>query len=312
MSRHGQKSIAAFVGALVVLVSLHGILATPGAPTAAAAATLAVLLPADIKSRGHLNVGVYCDYPPYGLTGADGNPQGVEVDLARHLAEYAFGNPSAVQFTCVKAASRIPYLQTQKVDLVIAALGVTQVRTKVIDFTKPYFASTSVFLALKGYEFSTFSQLRGKSLGIISGTPWITWLQRCEPGITISQYASTTTAIEALNAGRVSAYLDDSTLLYPIAAKNPGKLIVTGPDVKEQGYSWAFGVRKGNTELLNWANAATDRMQTEDFFYKNLTHWIDDAATLKGLAQVIRRPGQTPNYQKYEASYTDNPSCPKP
>lgn len=273
-------------------------------------AELSVPLPEDIKSRGQIVIGTYCDYPPFGFVGADQSIQGIEVDYGRKVATLAFGNPDAVKFQCVKSDQRIPYLQTGKVDLLISVLGVTVDRAKVIDFSEPYFASTTVFLAPKGHEFQNFADLHGKTLLLSSGTPWITWLQRCEQGIEISQYDSIPNQLEALNAGRGVALLNNSTLLYPIAAKNPN-FVVTGPDVKEQGYSWAFGVKKGNDALLKWVNAAIDEMQKEDFFWQTVQRWEHDPATLQGLERVVRRPGQTPDYASYQASVTEEPSCPK-
>jgi polar amino acid transport system substrate-binding protein len=278
--------------------------------SAVAQTTLSAPLPDNIRSRGQIIIGTYCDYPPFGYVGADQSVQGIEVDYGHKVAELAFGKPDAVKFECVKSDQRIPYLQTGKVDLLISVLGVTIDRAKVIDFSEPYFASTTVFLAQKGHEFQSFADLRGKTLLLSSGTPWITWLQRCEPKIEMTQYDSIPNQLEAMNAGRGVALLNDSTLLYPIAAKNPN-FVVTGPDVKEQGYSWAFGVKKGNQALLSWVNAAIDEMQKEDFFWQTVQHWEKDPATLQGLEKVVRRPGHTPDYSSYQASVTAEPSCPK-
>lgn len=296
MTRHLRRAVAAF-----------GFLCCG---TASGAALADAPLPSAIQERGSLIVGTYCDYAPFGFIGADQTPQGIEVDLARKLAEYAFGSGDAIELQCVKSADRIPYLQTEKVDFLISALGITLERAEVIDFTKPYFASTTVFLAQKGNEFASFDDLQGETLLLSSGTPWITWLQKCEPDIEIGQYDSITNQLAALSAGRGVALLNDSTLLYPVAARNAA-YVVTGPDVKEQGYSWAFGVRKGYDELLQWLNAQIDRMQEEDVFWETVQRWEEDPATLQRIAAVIRRPGQTPDYSSYQASTTKEPSCPK-
>lgn len=267
-------------------------------------------LPSHVQERGKLIVGTYCDYAPYGFIGEDQKPQGIEVDLARKLAEYAFGSSEAIELQCVKSSDRIPYLQTEKVDFLISALGITLTRAEVIDFTKPYFASTTVFLALKGNEFESFDDLAGKTLLLSSGTPWITWLQECEPEIEIGQYDSITNQLAALQAGRGVALLNDSTLLYPVAARNEA-YVVTGPDVKEQGYSWAFGVRKGNDEMRAWLDEQIDRMGEEDVFWQVIQNWEQDPTTLAGLEAVIRRPGVVPDYSSYQASTTLEPSCPQ-
>jgi len=290
---------------LVAVAGVVGCLAA-GMQTASAEAQL----PANVKERGKLIVGTYCDYAPFGFIGEDQKPQGIEVDFARQLADYAFGSPDAIELQCVKSADRIPYLQTEKVDFLISALGITLTRADVIDFTKPYFASTTVFLALKGNEFDGFDDLAGKTLLLSSGTPWITWLQSCEPEIEIGQYDSVTNQLAALEAGRGVALLNDSTLLYPIAARNEA-FVVTGPNVKEQGYSWAFGVKKGNDEMRAWLDEQIDRMGNDDVFWTVIQKWESDPATLESLKNVVRRPGVTPDYSTYQASNTLEPSCPE-
>jgi polar amino acid transport system substrate-binding protein len=267
-------------------------------------------LPAEVKERGKLIVGTYCDYAPFGFIGEDQKPQGIEVDLAKKLAEYAFGSEDAIDLQCVKSAERIAYLQTRKVDFLISALGITPTRAEVIDFSKPYFASTTVFLAQKGNEFTTFDDLTGKTLLLSSGTPWIPWLQKCEPEIEIAQYDSITNQLAALQAGRGVALLNDSTLLYPVAARNDA-FVITGPDVKEQGYSWAMGVRKGNDQMREWIDEQIDRLSEEDIFWEVIQRWEKNPATLEGLERVIRRPGIAPDYSTYQASTTAEPSCPE-
>ena len=43
-----------------------------------------------------------------------------------------------IEIVPVTSANRIPYLQTQKVDLVISSLGKNPEREKAIDFSTPY------------------------------------------------------------------------------------------------------------------------------------------------------------------------------
>jgi polar amino acid transport system substrate-binding protein len=95
-------------------------------------------LPDAIKKQGVLRAGVKCDYPPDGFLDAQGKPQCVEVSLAKQIAAYAFGSPDKVELSCVTAANRIPALQGSKVDIIIATLGVSAERAKVVDFSDNY------------------------------------------------------------------------------------------------------------------------------------------------------------------------------
>src|SRR5260370_20656184 len=95
-------------------------------------------LPDPIKKQGLIRAGIKCDYPPDGFLDAQGKNQGVEVMLARQLGVYAFGSAATVELSCVTAAHRIPALQGGKIDVIVATLGVSEERAKVIDFSDSY------------------------------------------------------------------------------------------------------------------------------------------------------------------------------
>lgn len=279
------------------------------AATHAAAGDLGVAFPDAYKQKGKLLVATYCGYPPFGFTEADQVPKGLDPEIAHDLAELAFGDPDAVEFTCVKSDQRISFLQSGRVDILLTTLGVTIDRAKVIDFSEPYFASTTVFLARDGDAFETFDDVANDPIGVTSGTPWITWMERCKPEIQLVQFDSMAGQVEALATGRLRAAMMDSTAGYPLAEKNP-RFWITGPSVDEQGYQWAIGVRKGEAELAAWLNAAIADLQKRDRFWQHLTKYVTNPATLEELKPVVRRPDYTPDYSGFLASVQPEPSCP--
>src|SRR5690606_32863132 len=83
----------------------------------------------DIASRGTLRVAVPQDFPPFGSVGTDMQPVGYDIDMAKLIADRM---GVKVELVPVTSANRIPYLQTNKVDLVISSLGKNPDREKVI------------------------------------------------------------------------------------------------------------------------------------------------------------------------------------
>src|SRR3982751_621847 len=57
-------------------------------------------LPANVKKRKHWEIGVKCDFPPFGFIDVRGNNDGYDVQVARRFAQLAFGSKSKVHFTC--------------------------------------------------------------------------------------------------------------------------------------------------------------------------------------------------------------------
>ena len=89
----------------------------------------------DILNAKVLKVAVQTDSAPYGFVGTDLEPQGLDIEMAELIGEKL---GVKVELVPVTSANRIPYLQTQKANLVISTLGKNPEREKVIDFTSAY------------------------------------------------------------------------------------------------------------------------------------------------------------------------------
>ena len=97
----------------------------------------------DIQKRGKLRLGVLGDQPPWGFLDAEGKSAGYDVDFGIMLAKAMNVQP---EFVTMTVAARIAQLMTNKVDLVIAVMGMYPERAKVVQFSKPY-AGLSIIVA---------------------------------------------------------------------------------------------------------------------------------------------------------------------
>ena len=91
----------------------------------------------EILDKGVIRIGTQMDNPPFGYIGSDGKPAGFDVELGQMLAK-SLG--VKVQLEQIIGANRIPYLLTNKIDLVISAMGATPERAVQVMFTTPYAA----------------------------------------------------------------------------------------------------------------------------------------------------------------------------
>ena len=82
---------------------------------------------ADIKKKGEITIGMLVDFPPYGTTNAQNQPDGYDADVAKLLAKDWGVKANIVPVT---GPNRIPFLLTNKVDLLVASLAVTPERAK--------------------------------------------------------------------------------------------------------------------------------------------------------------------------------------
>jgi len=94
----------------------------------------------EILQRGVVRIGVPLDVPPFGSQNASRLAEGFGVDMANMVAE-SLG--VKLELTQITGANRIPFLLTDKVDIVISVMGLTPERARQIMFTAPY-ANTSL------------------------------------------------------------------------------------------------------------------------------------------------------------------------
>ena len=94
----------------------------------------------DILTAGVVRIGVPLDVPPFGSQNANREAEGFDVDMANMVAK-ALG--VKLELTQITGANRLPFLLTDKVDIVISVMGLTPERAKQIMFSAPY-ANTSL------------------------------------------------------------------------------------------------------------------------------------------------------------------------
>jgi polar amino acid transport system substrate-binding protein len=250
-------------------------------------------LPDEMKSRGKLAVGVKCDYPPFGYVDEAQHNAGWEIDIAHEMARYAFGDPNAVEFTCVTGSNRVSFLTSNRIDLIEATMNYTPDRAQTIDFTTPYFDSGVKLLVAKSSGINNFSQLSGKSVITITGATASLWLTQCMKDVNQVLFTDTSQALTALTQNRGVAFAQDDTLLLDLAAKNKSLQVVG--DAKADS-PWGMGVRKGDASMLAWTNAALAHMQTADFFWTRFQKTVTDASVQQQFAKYVPRPGNSLTY----------------
>jgi polar amino acid transport system substrate-binding protein len=141
-----------------------GMVAAAGLATAAFGISVAdAATPDEIKKNGTLRVGVLVDYPPFGGTDANQKPAGYDADVAALMAK-ALG--VKLELIPVTGPNRIPYLLTNKIDVLIATFGITAERAKQVLFSNPYSALTIYVLAPKSLKIAGPEDLKSVSIGV--------------------------------------------------------------------------------------------------------------------------------------------------
>jgi len=220
-------------------------------------------VPAEIKEMGQLRAGVRCDQPPYGFQDGNGQFAGVEVEMSRQIAEWALGSRDKVTFTCVTAENRVPQLLGRKVDFLIATLGVTPERQRVIDFTTPYRWGASDVVVAKDSPIKRIADLNGKTLATLKGSVQAKWFEDHMPEVKTLRMNSAADALQTFRQGRADAYTHDAATLVVVAANDANARLIGEPF---QISDAAIGVRKNDEAWRDYLSAAIARMHEERLF----------------------------------------------
>ncbi len=200
----------------VAALGLATMLAAPIFAGAAAADTLE-----DITSRGTIRVAVPQDFPPFGSVGTDMTPSGYDIDMAMLIGEKL---GVEVEIVPVTSANRIPYLQTNKVDLVISSLGKNAEREAVIDFSNAYAPFFNGVFAPDDVEVGKAEDLAGKTIGVTRGAIEDLELTKIAPtDATIKRYEDNNGTISAFLSGQVDVVATGNVVAAAILERDPPK-----------------------------------------------------------------------------------------
>jgi polar amino acid transport system substrate-binding protein len=191
-----------------VLRLLAGLLA---GLTMAGAALAAGTDPLDvIRQRGSITVGVKSDYPLFGQVGPNGRLEGLEIDIAKDLAQRL---GVGVEFAVVTSANRLQRLEDGTIDLAIATLGDTEQRRSIVTMLEPnYYASGVNLMVPPGSTVHDWAELRGKPVCATQGA-YFNRLIAERYLVDLQLFGNNRDAKLAVRAGRCVGWVYDDTAI---------------------------------------------------------------------------------------------------
>lgn len=243
----------------------------------------------EIKESGTINIGVFSDKNPFGYVDENGDYQGYDVYFAERLGEDLGVD---VNFVSTEAANRIEYLQTGKVDVILANFTVTDDRAEEVDFALPYM---NVALGVVSRDDNVIESLDNwnpdDSIIVISGTTAETYLVENYPDIQLQKFDSYATAKEAFENGTSVAWANDNTEVIAFALQNDGYTV--GIPSLGSNDTIAPAVTKGNDTLLNWINDEITSLGEENFFHADYEATLVDTYGTEYEESLVVEGGKT-------------------
>jgi polar amino acid transport system substrate-binding protein len=202
-----------------------------------------------LKSKT-IKIAVSADSPGYGVMNSTGTHEGFDIDVANALGA-SLG--AKVEFVTATNESRIPLLQTDKADAVIATFTASDARAQVVDMSEPYAASSTVFMVPAGSPISSYADLDGKSVATSRGSVGEQILKASFPNAKITGFNTTADSIQALKSGKVDALIENNAIVGGLVKKEPSAFqVLKGDPIKPALFS--IGVKQGDQTWLNYLN----------------------------------------------------------
>ncbi len=235
-----------------------------GAATSAATKAAVPTFAADstmgkIVAAKKITFGVKFDQPGFGVKDAvSGKLDGFDIAIAKELGKSLGLTEDQIKFEEAISKNRVPYLQEDKVDVVIATFTINAERKTQIEFSKPYYqAGQSILVKKDNTTIKTAADLNGKDVCTVQGSTPAQNLAANYPQAKVLLLDVYSACVQAMKDGRVAAVSTDNVILLGFAAADPSVKLVGGLFTDEP---YGIGVKKGKIDMQTYINSQLDRM----------------------------------------------------
>jgi ABC-type amino acid transport substrate-binding protein len=236
-----------------------------GSPAASPAGSAAAAsLPAEgptldaIRSAGKLVCGVKFDVIAFGFRNpTSGDVEGFDADLCREIAGALGVEPEFVEAI---SANRIPFLEEDRVDIIVSTMTRNAERLEQIDFSKIYYLAGQKILVKSDSPHQSVDDLVAAGVKVCSGQGSTSETNLRDRGVeeaNLVLFATYSEAAQALLDGRCDAVSTDDSILFGLAGQNEG-LEVRGEAFTEEPLG--IGIKKGKEDLVTFINGVLDQM----------------------------------------------------
>ena len=235
-----------------------------------------------ILKKGEIRVGFDVGYVPFEMSDKKGNFVGFDIDLAKMMAK-AMG----VKFVAVNTAwdGIIPALLTEKLDIIIAGLTITQERNLKVSFADPYIiVGQTVILSGKHKDtVKSYKDLNDPKYTITSklGTTGEMAVKRLMPKAKYKSFEDATEAALEVAGGRADAFIYDLPTCAAFQARQGENAKTVFLDETFTFEPLAFAIRKGDPDFLNWLNNFLRQIKHDGRYDKMYNKWMRGADWLK-------------------------------
>lgn len=224
-----------------------------------------------IRQRGYLIVAVKDNLRPLGFRDAQGQLQGLEIEIAQQLSQELLGKPNSVLLKPVPNQERISSLLDGQVDLVIARMTATAPRSRLVTFSLPYYLDSTAIVT-RDPTVRQLSDLAGQPVVVLSRSSTADVLRYRFPTAKIVEAESYVDAKAILERGAAIAFAADASVLSGWVQEFPQyRLFAASLSVEPLCIVLPKGLRYD--ELRQRINEILSRWHSEGWLQQRATYW---------------------------------------
>ncbi len=236
--------------------------------SAAAAAELS-----EVRDRGYITIAVKNNRAPLGFIDATGELNGFEIDIAHRLAEELLGDSSAVRFVPVSNVDRLNIVLTDRVDIAIAGITLTEPRRRIISFSDPYYLDGTAFIT-QNSDIQNLNGLRTGTIALLDRSSSVPHVKFILPGAKLVGVSSYAEGRDLLASGRVDAFAGDASVLAGWSLESGAEGYRILPNILSAD-PLAIAIPKGTQydPLRTEINQAVRRWYAEGWLQARAVYW---------------------------------------
>ena len=238
-------------------------------------------------------------YAPFEFKDSDQTYKGIDVDIINKVAELKSWN---INMTFPGFDAAVNAVQSGQADAIMAGMTKTKDREKVFTMSDTYYDTKVVIATTKTNTISSYSQLKGKTVGVKNGTASQRFLEKIKDKykFNLKTFDTTDLTYNSLNSGSIDAMMDDQPVIeYAIKQGQNLKISMKGEAVG----SFAFGVKKGSKYeyLVTEFNEALAQMKKDGSLDKIISKWTGATKATSSTPETTTPAGKkaTPVKAKY-------------
>ena len=225
----------------------------------------------EIEAQGKLKVAIKDNLRPLGFVDREGNLVGLEIDIARKLAEEILEDSEAIEFLPVNNQERLQVVLEDEVDLAIARVSVTTPRNRIVNFSPHYYLDGTGIIT-NSLEIENIGDLKDKTIAVLKNSQTIAVVRSKLPQTNLVGVESYQEALKLIENQEADAFAGDRSILAGWVQEYPTYQLLS---VRLSGAALAVVMPKGlqYQELRSKVNQAIAKWKQSGWLEERIEYW---------------------------------------